>query len=106
MKYFNRLYRLGSAVDTGDDHRKELYTLAAIGANEGGMMLSVRNFEGRLELLFPSSPFALCSVSKTVPGGTRGKGTTYRSKDVDITGGKLILSVTPGEVYYVSFFNK
>ena len=106
MKYFNRLYRLGSAVDTGDDHRKELYTLAAIGANEGGLMLSVRNFEGRLELVFPSSPFALCAVSKTVPGGNRGKGTTYRSKDVDISTGRLILSVAPGEVYYVSFFNK
>jgi hypothetical protein len=31
MKIFALLYRLGTAIDTGDDHRKELYSLAAVG---------------------------------------------------------------------------
>ena len=106
MKHFSKLYRLGSAIDSGDDHRKELYSLAAANAEEGGLLISVRNYEGRLEVLTPTSPFALCAVTKTVPGGVRGKGTTYRSKDVDISSGKLVLTVAPGEVYFVSFFNR
>jgi len=106
MKSFASLYKLGTAVDTGDDHRKELYALAAIGKDEGAFLLSVRNHEGRVELVLNSSPFNTCTVSKLQPGGVRGKGTSYRSKDVDVSSGRLLLSVSPGEVYTVSFFSK
>ena len=106
MKGFASLYRLGTSVDTGDDYRKELYALCAIGKGEGALMLAVRNFEGRVELVLNSSPFNTCTVSKIQPGGVRGKGTTYRSKDVDVSSGRLMLSVSPLEVYSVSFFSK
>ena len=106
MKSFAALYKLGGAVDTGDDHRKELYSLAAVGGSEGGLMVVTRNYEGRVEILLQSSPFNCCTVQKNVPGGTRGKGSVYRSKDVDVSSGKLVLSVKAGEIYYVSFFNK
>ena len=103
---FGRLYRLGNLVDTGDDHRKEIYKLAASNGNEAFMLISVRDFEGKLEIILGASPFDLCRVSKTVPGGTRGKGNVYRSKEIDISSGKLILSVSKGEIYSVSFFNR
>lgn len=106
MCYFARLYALGNAVDTGDDYRKELYSLAATNGSEGAMMIVDRNYEGKLELIINSTPFNTCTVSKTVPGGNRGKGSTYRSKDVDISLGRLMLSVAPGEIYLLSFFNK
>jgi hypothetical protein len=102
MKDFANLYRLGNALDSGDDHRKELYTLAAVSETDGGILLAVRNYEGRVEILLQSCPFAFCTVKKTVPGGTRGKGTVYRSKELDLSSGRLLLSVKPGEVYYVS----
>ena len=106
MCNFGRLYRLATAVDTGDNHRKELYKLAAANENEGGMLMVTKNYEGKVELVFLNSPFALCRVSKTIPGGTRGKGSVYQSKDIDITSGRLTLSVGKGEIYFVSFFNK
>ena len=106
MCYFARLYALGTAVDTGDDYRKELYFLAATNGSEGAMMIVTKNYEGKLELALNSSPFNTCTVSKTVPGGSRGKGATYRSKDVDISLGRLALTVAPGEIYLLSFFNK
>ena len=106
MCYFARLYALGTAVDTGDDYRKELYSLAATNGVEGALMIVDRNYEGKLEIVLNSTPFNTCTVSKTVPGGSRGKGSTYRSKDVDVSLGRLMLSVAPGEIYLLSFFNK
>ena len=105
MKIFANLYILGTAIDTGDDHRKELYALAAMNAEAGCLMLVVRNYEGKLEINLQSSPFARCTLQKIAPGGVRGKGSTYRSGEVDITSGRLALTVAPGEVYSVNFHN-
>ena len=106
MCNFSKLYKLGTAIDTGDDSRKELYTLAAVGGDEGAIMLVTRGYEGKLEIILTSSPYNTCTVTKTTPGGSRGKGSVYRSKDVDVSSSRLILSVKPGEVYLISLFNK
>ena len=106
MCYFAKLYKLGTVIDTGDDHRKELYSLAATDGNDGAMMTVVRNYEGKIELVLVDSPFNTCTVSKTIPGGTRGKGSVLRSKEIDISSGRLSLSVKPGEIYMLSLFNK
>lgn len=106
MCSFARLYKLGSVIDTGDDHRKEFYSLAATDGNEAALMMVTRKYEGKVEITLVDSPFNTCVVAKTTPGGNRGKGTTYRSKEVDVTSGRLPLSVKPNEVYTISFFNK
>jgi hypothetical protein len=106
MRDFGKLYRLSTAIDTGDDHRKELYKLAAANVKEGSLLLATRDFEGKLEFVFGNSPFEYCVVSKTLPDGTRGKGSVYRSKEIDITSGRLVLSVGKCEIYYISFFNR
>lgn len=106
MCYFAKLYKLGTAVETSNDQRKELYSLAATDGNEGAMMMVTRNYEGKIDLVFNSDTFNTCTVSKTVPGGARGKGSNYRSKEVDISSGRLTLSVGQGEIYMLSFFNK
>ena len=106
MCSFGKLYRLGTAVDSGDNHRKELYKLCASNGKEASLLLTTRAFEGKLEILLLNCPYTYCTMSKTVPGGTRGAGKSYRSKEIDISSGKLILSVGKGEIYSVSFFNK
>lgn len=106
MCHFSKLYKLGCVIDTGDDYRKELYSLAATDGNEAAMMIVTRNFEGKVELILGSSPFAFCSVSKMVPGGHRGEGAVYRSKEVDISSARLAFPVKSGEIYMISFFNK
>ena len=106
MRDFGKMYRLGTVIDTGDDHRKELYKLAACDGTEACLLMVTRDFEGKVDLIFTDSPFGFCSVSKTVPGGSRGKGTVYCSKEMDISGGRLSISVAKGEVYSISFFNK
>ena len=102
MKNFSQLYRLGTVIDTGDDHRKELYALAASNGSEAGALIAVRNFDGRVEIRLESSSFSYCTVQKIMPGGTRGKGSILRSQSIDITSGRLALSVSAGEIYYLS----
>ena len=103
---FATLYRLSGAVDTGDDYRKEMYSLAATDGNEAAMLLINGAYDGKVEIVLSGASFSVCTVSKTVPGGNRGKGTTYRSRNVDVTSSRLLLSVKPGEAYMLSFFNK
>jgi hypothetical protein len=59
-----------------------------------------------MELLLFNCPYTHCTLSKTVPGGTRGMGRSYRSGEIDVSSGKLAVTVGKGEIYYVSFFNK
>lgn len=106
MCYFGELYKIGTAVDTGDDHRKELYKLAVSNGKDGRLMFVTREFEGKVELIFNNCPYTFCKITKLLPGGARGKGSVYSSKEMSISAGRLLLSVGKGEVYSVSFFNK
>ena len=106
MCAYSGLYRLGTAVDSGDDHRKEVYTLAAYNGKEGAIMTVIGRYEGRLELLLNGSAFDACTVVKVSPDGERGKGTVYRSRELAVSGGKLALSVKPGEIYTVNLYTK
>ena len=105
MCNFAKLYKLGTAVDTGDDHRKEVYSLAALGGGEAAVMLVTRDYEGRIELQLSGAEFSRCSVTKISPEGQRGKGTVYRSKDYTVVGGKIALSTNKNEVYFLSLGN-
>ena len=80
--------------------------LAATSENEAGALLVVKNYEGKLEIIFDSSPFSIATVTKNVTTTDRGKGATLRSKEIDVTSGRLLLSVTPAEIYYINLFNK
>ena len=106
MRFFKRIYKTGAMIDSGDDHRKELYTLAAFNGKGAEMMISVPKYEGRLEIQLLNCPLDTCVVSKHSPNGERGKGTVYRSKELSLASGKIVLSVASGEVYTVSMYNK
>ena len=106
MCAYSRLYKLGTQIDTGDDTRKELYSLAATDGNSATLMIVTRKFEGKTELILQGASFDTCLISRIVPGGTRGKGTVYRSKDIAVSSGRVAIPLKPNEIYTVSFFNK
>ena len=106
MCAYSKLYKLGTQIDTGDDSRKELYTLAASDGNTAELMIVTRKFEGNAELILSGATFDTCVISRIASGGTRGKGTVYRSKDISITTGRTAIPLKPNEIYSVSFFNK
>ena len=106
LRFFSRLYRLGNTAEITDDYRKELYSLSAFNENEAAILISSRKYEGKLEVTLLGSSYNLCSVSKAVGGGDRGVGTVLRSKEFDVQSGKIVLSVSPNEVYLLMLQKK
>ena len=106
MCAFNGLYRLGTQLDTGDDTRRDIYSLAATDGERASLMIVTRRFEGTAEIVLSGAGFDYCSVTRIAPGGTRGQGTVYRSKDIPMKDGRATLPLKPNEVYTVAFFNK
>ena len=102
MRAYGRLYKLGAAYDVGGDYRKELYSLAARGKDEGAIMLVARAYSGRVEIALKDCPFKTCSVIKTVPGGERGEGRVFRAERIAINGSKIILPVKENEIFEIS----
>ncbi len=104
MSAYSHLYKLGTQVDTGDDSRKELYSLAATDGVTAELLIVTRRFEGKAELILHGAKYNACRILRIAPGGTRGKGTVYRSKDIAIASGRTALPLKPNEIYSVSFF--
>ncbi len=105
MCAFGRLYKLGAALETNGDYRKEVYALAASDKTEGAILLVTRNYSGKVEVVLKGSEFTTCSVVKTVAGGERGAGTVYRAENIAVTGGKIIIPTKKNEIYMISLFN-
>jgi len=104
MCAFGKLYKLGTALETTGDYRKEVYALAAADNNEGAILVVTRAYSGKVEIVLRGSGFTTCTVVKTVPGGERGAGTVYRAERVAVTGGKIIIPAKQNEIYFISLF--
>ncbi|MBQ7386955.1 MAG: hypothetical protein IJW03_02190 [Clostridia bacterium] len=105
MRSFAKLYKLGTPTET-EDYRKELYSLAAMGQSEAGILLVTRAHSGKVKIMLKNCAFDTCSIVKTVPGGERGAGTDYKAENVTISGGKIIFPAGKNEIYYIRLFNK
>ncbi len=105
MRSFSSLYKLGTVTDT-EDYRKELYSLAAMGRDEAGIMLVTRAYSGKVKIMLKNCPYDTCSIIKTVTGGERGAGVDYKAENVTVTGEKIIFPAGKNEIYYIRLFNK
>ena len=101
---FSELYRIGTAVETTADFRKEVYTLAASNGKEGAILVAVRNYRGKLEIALKNSPYKTCSVTKLSQAAERGACTAYRADNVSVVGSKIIISAGEYEVFLVKLF--
>ena len=106
MCAFGELYRLGTAVESTSDYRKEVYTLAAQNATEGGILVVTRKYRGNIELVLKDSTYTVCSVTKIQPGGERGAANVYNADNVPVAGSKIVISAREGEIYLVKLFGK
>ena len=102
MCAFGKLYKIGTAVETTGDYRKEVYALAAFNKKEGAILLATRDYSGRVEVVLRGQAFERCSVIKNVAGGERGAGNVYRAENIAVTGGKIIIPTKKNEIYYIS----
>jgi hypothetical protein len=106
MRAFGKLYKLGTSYETGGDYRKELYSLAAGNKDQATVMMVVRDYSGKVEILLKDCPFTSCGVIKTVPGTERGEGKVFRAENIAISGSKIILPVKQNEIFEISLFGR
>ena len=97
---FAKLSRLGTVAETVGDYPKELYTMATFNKDEGALMLVTRAYAGKLEINLKGSEYDLCTVTKVVSGGERGRGSVYKSDNIKINKNRLALTAKKNEVYY------
>lgn len=103
---FSELYRLGTAVESGGDFGKELYSLAAKNESEGAIFLVTRKHSGKIELVIRGAEFSTCSVIKIQPTSDRGTPNVFKAENVAVTGSKIIIPSKENEIYLVKLFGK
>ncbi len=102
MCALGKLYRLGGAVETTGDYRKELYTLAATDGKERALLIVTGDWGGKLEIHLSGGDFSSCDVEKTVAGGERGEGRTLRAEGVTVARNRIILPTRKREIYLIT----
>ncbi len=102
MRSYGQLYRLGSTVESTDDYRREIYTLAAASSDEGAVLLVTRDFSGTVELNIKNSPFTVYSIKGLIGGGERGRGYSTSEENVSLGIGRFNLKVGKNEVYFIT----
>lgn len=103
VSIFSKLYKLGTMVETTGDYPKEIYSIAALDKDEGGLMVVTRNHTGKIEIQLKGSEYSTCTVTKVISGGERAKGAIYRSENIKINKNRLVLAAKKNEVYYFEF---
>ncbi len=103
LEAFGVLYAQGTAVQTTDDYRREVYTLATVGDGCGALLLVTRNFSGNVEISLRNATFTEYSIKAMVGGGDRGAGYTSAKSGIPMNKASFSLKVGKCEVYLVTF---
>ncbi|MBQ7362925.1 MAG: hypothetical protein IJW48_00570 [Clostridia bacterium] len=102
MRSLGKLLGRGfSVVDTGEDYRHELYTLATSNGERGYVILVTGEFDGRVELTADGQTFSSYSIEGTLGGGERGAGFSTSATELPFDG-RIVLRTGKYEVYFIS----
>jgi hypothetical protein len=103
MSAMGSLVALSSAVDSGDDCRRETYSLAAANEERGALVLATANYSGVVEISLEGRDFASYSIKGIIGGGEKGMGYFTEERGLAIRNNKLALRVGKNEVYFFTF---
>jgi len=103
MSAFGALSRLGSVVESTEDYRREIYSLAALGADSGACVFATADYSGVVEINMSGKEFSTYSIKGIVGGGDRGSGFFFEEKNLPIKDGTVALRVGKEQVYFLTF---
>ncbi len=103
LRAYGKLYSLGTAIETTEDFRREIYSLAALGSAGGAVLITTRDFSGMIEVEAKGSAFSAYSIFGIVGGGTRGVGHSSGEDNIPISNSRIRLRVGKDEVYLITF---
>ena len=90
-----------SIVQSGEDYRHELYSLATEGEGCGYVLLATRGYDGTVEINLSGHAFTKYSILGILGGGERGVGFSTEAENIPL-GERIVLRAGKHEVYLVS----
>ena len=103
MTAFGALSTLGNVVDSTEDYRREIYSLATLGDKSGVCVFSTADYSGVVEINLSGKNFTSYSIKGIIGGGERGCGFFTEERGLPLRSNSIILRVGKNEVYFLSF---
>ena len=103
MTAFGALSSLGNVVETTEDYRTEIYSLAALGEERGACVFSTADYSGVVELKLSGENFTSYSIKGIIGGGDRGAGFFTEERGLPLKNDTITLRVGKNEVYFFTF---
>ena len=103
MTAFGALTCLSNVVDTTNDYRHEIYSLAAVGDGKGACVFATEGYSGAVEISMKGAEFTTYSIKGLVGGGEKGAGFFTEERGLPLRGANLTLRVGKNEVYFLTF---
>ena len=103
MTAFGSLTSLGNVVDSTEDYRTEIYSLATVGESTGSCVFATADYSGAVEIKLSCSTFTKYSIRGVIGGGEKGCGYFTEEKGLSLRDDKLTLRVGKNEVYFLVF---
>ena len=102
LSAYGRLVALGTAVQTTDDFRHEVYSLAATDGESGAIIIVTDNYAGALTIELSGAGFTSYSIRGMLGGGSRGVGYAKESENIPLKAPRITLKVGKGEIYLIT----
>ena len=103
MTAFGALSALGNVVESTEDYRTEIYSLATLGDDSGICVFSTADYSGVVEINLTGKSFTTYSIKGVIGGGDRGSGFFTEERALPLRGDSVTLRVGKNEVYFLSF---
>ena len=103
MSAFGALYSLGNVVDSTEDYRTEIYSLAAMNDDKGACVFSTADYSGVVEIKLAGKNFTSYSIKGIIGGGDRGAGFFTEERGIPLRSDTITLRVGKNEVYFLTF---
>ena len=103
MTAFGALSALGNVVDSTEDYRGEIYSLATLGEKNGVCVFSTADYSGVVEINLEGKSFTSYSIKGIIGGGDSGRGFFTEERGLPLRNDSITLRVGKNEVYFLSF---
>lgn len=103
MTAFGSLASLVNVVESTEDYRTEIYSLATCGTEKGALVFATADYSGVVELKLSGRSFTTYSIKGVIGGGDRGCGFFTEERGLPLRNDTVTLRVGKNEVYFLTF---
>ncbi|MBQ7390970.1 MAG: hypothetical protein IJW02_07710 [Clostridia bacterium] len=103
MTAFGALSSLDGVVDSTEDYRTEIYSLAAMGEKSGACVFSTSDYSGVVEIRVTGREYTNYSIKGIIGGGDEGCGFFTEERGLPLKNNTVTLRVGKNEVYFLTF---